>query len=333
MQASCGRSLIWCLLCLGFVLPPLPTRGGVKTQADGAVELYCSDADGSPHPKRLELTHILSLGDLEPLQGGRLLLGYERDGEDRGKGKIRATARLERVAGGSRRIGKLSITQNRVTGETVGAQETDLELEEGDTVSWVFKFKRFGALEAEECFVVLVGVTQPSEGCGPYPEAANSPFILPFRSGETSVISQGNCSGIGSHRFAARHAYDFALPRGTELVAIRGGVVDFVEDDSPEDTGFAVHDNVLQIRHEDGSLARYVHIGQNSALVESGETVEQGQPIAASGNAGSTGGIPHLHLQLTSCPDRRACGTLPITFSNTSAHPDGLQVGKLYRAR
>ena len=109
--------------------------------------------------------------------------------------------------------------------------------------------------------------------------------------------------------------------------------MELVEDDFPEDTGLGEDDNALMIRHDDGTFARYVHIGQNSALVEPGETVEQGQPIASSGNAGSTGGIPHLHLQLTSCPNRRVCGTLPLTFSNTSAHPDGLHVGKLYRAR
>ncbi len=144
-------------------------------------------------------------------------------------------------------------------------------------------------------------------------------------------MSQGNCSPIGSHRFAARHSYDFALPLGTELLAIEGGIVEFVDDQSPD--GVGGDDNVLQIRHDDGNYVNYVHIAQESALVVPGERVEPGQPIASSGNSGSTGGIPHLHLQLMPCRFRSVCGTLPITFNNTSDHPNGLEVGKLYRAR
>ena len=46
-----------------------------------------------------------------------------------------------------------------------------------------------------------------------------------------------------------------------------------------------------------------------------------------------TAAFPHLHLELGSCLQQGERGTLPLTFNNTSAHPDGLQVGKLYRAR
>ena len=84
-------------------------------------------------------------------------------------------------------------------------------------------------------------------------------------------------------------------------MAIAGGVVEFVEDFSPDDTGLPDDDNVVQVRHDDGTYANYVHLTQGGALVSAGERVEQGQPIALSGNSGSTGGVPHLHLQLMSC--------------------------------
>ncbi len=146
-------------------------------------------------------------------------------------------------------------------------------------------------------------------------------------------MSQGNCSGIGSHQYAGRHAYDFALPFGTELLAIEGGGVEIVEDRSPDGTGLGSDGNFILVRHDDGLSVIYFHLAQESALVVPGERVGRGQPLASSGNSGHTGGIPHLHLQLGSCPNRNLCGTLPITFNNTSDHPNGLEVGKLYRAR
>ena len=332
MRAREGSHLLPLFGGLALLFLAGPASSAVETQAGAAIELYCSDADGSKHPKRIELVQILSADDVEALQDGRLLVGYDRDGDDEGKGKISARARLQRVAGGSQKLGKITATLNRVTGETVGAKEAGLELEEGDTIQWTFKFRKFRPLDAGQCAILFAGVTQPSEGCGPYPEPASSPFILPFRPGQVSVMSQGNCSGIGSHRFAGRHAYDFALPLGTELLAIEGGVVEFVDDQSPDGTGLSGDGNFILIRHDDGTIATYFHLAQESALVAQGERVERGQPIASSGNSGHTGGIPHLHLQLGTCSDRSVCGTLPITFNNTAAHPNGLQVGQAYLA-
>ena len=42
----------------------------------------------------------------------------------------------------------------------------------------------------------------------------------------------------------------------------------------------------------------YVHIRQYSAFVEVGDKVSAGDPLARVGNAGSTGGAPHLHLSV-----------------------------------
>ena len=161
---------------VALVLLAGPASSAVETQADGAIQQYCSDADGSKHPKRIELLQILSADDVEALQDGRLLVAYDRDGDDEGKGKITTMARLQRAAGGSQKLGKISVTLNRVTGETVGAKEVGLEPEEGDTILWTFKFRKFRPLDAGQCAFLLAGVTQPSEGCGPYPAPATSPY-------------------------------------------------------------------------------------------------------------------------------------------------------------
>ena len=63
------------------------------------------------------------------------------------------------------------------------------------------------------------------------------------------------------------------------------------------------------------------------------EGVMQGDWIASSGNAGATGGVPHLHFQVSSCKQRSVCGTLPVTFRNTDPNPEGLVLGRNYPAR
>lgn len=179
------------------------------------------------------------------------------------------------------------------------------------------------------------GPTQPAPpgptACGPYPPWESSQYVLPYPAGMAFVVSQGNCS-IGSHQGPARHAYDFAMPVGTTVVATRDGIALSVEDRHPDGTGLPDDDNVITVEHADGTLARYVHIRQRGALVAAGDPVSTGQPIALSGNSGSTGGLPHLHFQVTPCPDRDACGTLAVTFRNTTPHPQGLVEGMTYPA-
>ncbi len=171
----------------------------------------------------------------------------------------------------------------------------------------------------------------PADECGPYPDWQTSSYVLPYAVGSGYLISQGNCSVIGSHQGGSRHAYDFEMPIGTEVHAALGGVVVDLDVSHPDGTGRRP-DNFLQVLQDDGNYAFYVHLTQDGALVEVGAAVVQGQPIALSGNSGSTGGLPHLHFQVEPCRDRSICDTLPITFRNTDPNPSGLIVGNHYVA-
>jgi murein DD-endopeptidase MepM/ murein hydrolase activator NlpD len=174
--------------------------------------------------------------------------------------------------------------------------------------------------------------TGPTDGTGcpgPYPSQATSSYVLPYEVGRSFVIGQANC-GSGSHARGtlAQYAYDFLMPIGTPIVAARDGEVLLVEERHPNSTRIAGQENYINVRHADGTIAGYVHLTTNGALVSVGESVTQGQVIGLSGDSGSSTD-PHLHFHVQSC---LACSTEAVSFHNTRPHPQGLELGESYTA-
>jgi murein DD-endopeptidase MepM/ murein hydrolase activator NlpD len=118
------------------------------------------------------------------------------------------------------------------------------------------------------------------------------------------------------------------MPIGTAIHAARAGTVLLVEEGFADGTGVPGAENYVNIRHDDGSIAAYVHLTMGGAAVGVGESVVQGQVIGASGHTGSSS-APHLHFHVQRCS---GCETIPVVFRNTQAHTQGLQVGELYLA-
>lgn len=179
-----------------------------------------------------------------------------------------------------------------------------------------------------------------------YPAADTSDYILPWQVGETYFVGQGNCVsiGTGSHAVGTRaeYAYDIAMPIGTALLAVRDGTVIYVEEDFPDSTRTPGEENTIVIQHEDGTLSNYGHLTTLGALAEVGETLQQGQMIGMSGDSGAST-EPHLHFEILTCVGdpilfepvvsfNRSCSSLPTTFRNTRAHPQGLLEGDSYEA-
>lgn len=81
---------------------------------------------------------------------------------------------------------------------------------------------------------------------------------------------------------------DWGLPTGTTIFASGGGTV--VRADKNGAYGLCV-----LISHPDGRMTRYAHCSK--LLVSAGQTVEQGETIALSGNTGRSTG-PHLHFEM-----------------------------------
>ncbi|GAB3286802.1 M23 family metallopeptidase [Parahaliea aestuarii] len=89
-------------------------------------------------------------------------------------------------------------------------------------------------------------------------------------------------------RPAFHHGIDFAGKAGSDVLAVAGGVVTW----SGERNGYG---NMVEITHEDGLVSRYGHNQEN--LVEPGDVVRKGEPIALLGSSGRSTGA-HVHFEV-----------------------------------
>ncbi|WP_299334528.1 M23 family metallopeptidase [uncultured Psychroserpens sp.] len=123
-------------------------------------------------------------------------------------------------------------------------------------------------------------------------------YQLPFPKYKSYKVLQGNNTNFTHSDAFSRYAIDFRMPVGDTICAARSGyVVGIVENfnKNGNDESYREYANFITMYHEDGTFSQYVHLKQNGALVSLNEYVEQGQPIALSGNTGwST--EPHLHF-------------------------------------
>lgn len=185
-----------------------------------------------------------------------------------------------------------------------------------------------------------------------YPDPAASEYILPYQIGMSFLVRVGNCGITSTHRPVCtirssfcgdlRYAYDFFMPIGMILLASRGGEVVWV---SVGGSSTGAVSNIIVIRHDDGTIARYIHLAQNGAFVTEGQIVMQGDPIGLSGQSGPTGrggptgDFPHLHFDVLegegpTCNRiiESGCRSIPIAFRNARPLDVPLIAGVFYEA-
>lgn len=124
-------------------------------------------------------------------------------------------------------------------------------------------------------------------------------YSLPYPKGAKHLLIQGSNSHY-SHKDEL--SLDFKMKSGSEICAARSGRViaaKFTSNKGGLKPEFMSEGNYIIIEHEDGSTANYWHLQFNSGYVKAGDTVQQGQLIALSGNTGYSA-FPHLHFQLFS---------------------------------
>jgi murein DD-endopeptidase MepM/ murein hydrolase activator NlpD len=126
-------------------------------------------------------------------------------------------------------------------------------------------------------------------------------YRLPFKAGTVVYVTQEPNGVLTTHKDAMnRYAFDFGVPQGTPVFAVRAGTVIETRDSFKEgriSRELTEKANLVSILHSDGTFAQYVHLAPQGVLVRPGERVEAGQMIGRSGRTGYAGG-PHLHVDL-----------------------------------
>jgi hypothetical protein len=141
-------------------------------------------------------------------------------------------------------------------------------------------------------------------------------YALPYL-GEPHVVGQGHLGQFSHYQGSGNeYAIDWQMPVGTIVAAAREGIVVAVRQDSDvhgKSKKYEGAANYVVIRHDDGTLAEYIHLKKNGALVQLGDKVQTHQPLALSGNTGFSDG-PHLHFAVFCNIDGDRRRTIPVLF-------------------
>jgi murein DD-endopeptidase MepM/ murein hydrolase activator NlpD len=122
-------------------------------------------------------------------------------------------------------------------------------------------------------------------------------YHLPYQKGKSFWVIQGYNSSF-SHK--GEISLDFKMPIGTPIFSARKGKVVALRNDGKIGglkQAYLSEGNFVQIAHEDGSIAIYWHLQENSVPVKIGDQVDVDTQIGRCGNTGYTA-FPHLHFQV-----------------------------------
>jgi murein DD-endopeptidase MepM/ murein hydrolase activator NlpD len=159
------------------------------------------------------------------------------------------------------------------------------------------------------------------------------PYRAPFALGSTYTISQAYPATYTHDTPESQYAVDIALPDGTPVYAARDGMIINVRHDAfrgGASPAMMDQANVVDVLHDDGTIAVYGHLHWDSIQVHIGQQVARGQALGKSGSTGFSTG-PHLHFVVIRNAGFAAL-SVPIEFAGPSGVPVTPVTGKLLTA-
>lgn len=144
-------------------------------------------------------------------------------------------------------------------------------------------------------------------------------YAWPFPKGKEYKVIQGYHGSFSHNKDNSRYAIDFSLQVGDTVCAAQDGLVVSILQGNTlggADRKYRPYANYITLYHADGLITQYVHLAPNSALVEVGNRVQKGQPLALSGKTGFTDG-PHLHFNVYR-PEFKGMKSAPIIFEQVA---------------
>lgn len=153
------------------------------------------------------------------------------------------------------------------------------------------------------------------------PAGAEELYRLPWPEGLSFTFTQVADGRITTHiTKATLNAVDIAMPVGAPVLAARAGTVEAIETRhgvSADEDPLTYEGNFVRVRHGDGSVALYAHLGHGGVAVAPGEDVAAGRLLGYSGATGEAS-EPHLHFVVLRT-ERNATGwpeevSIPVKF-------------------
>lgn len=160
----------------------------------------------------------------------------------------------------------------------------------------------------------------------------NHLYYFPFPHGTKYMVTQEFYGKISHHEPGTFFAVDFEMPEGDTICAARKGKVIRVRENYTEggrDPELKSKANIVIILHDDGTLGEYGHIKHNGVLVEVGQSVKAGQPIAQAGNTGFSNGA-HLDFKVSIPSANGKIRSLPIRFRGKEGTATRVSRGTYY---
>lgn len=143
------------------------------------------------------------------------------------------------------------------------------------------------------------------------------PLDLPFPTGRSYRVIQGNHGKFSHYTDYSRYAVDFALKVNDTICAATDGyvvgVIEQYEFGGKGDEWRPFSNYITMYDPNSGLYTQYVHLVKAGSFVEVGDPVKKGQPIGLSGLTGKTD-IEHLHFNVLE-PSAKGLKSTPFEFA------------------